>query len=258
MSVAHQITRLELTRPLSEHDQAAASTLTDLQIFPDPRDTSLVPIIAAAEIGVGKDIPAQVDVVRGNATAGAFNVTLPPGSLDIIGHIYEALKTDVSANAFGFVRQGTDAFEDAATSYTNTTQHASVRTYWDGAVWRKVAGATGGVVPPASSSTLGDGTGSPTLTMNKSAAGTDTIVMQAAGVRRGQVQLDGSENLIISTYASDGTTVTGSITISQTNGQIVIPIATVVAYADDAAAAVGLVPVGGLYRTASAIKIRAA
>lgn len=258
MSVAHQTTRLDLNRPLSEHDQAAASTLTDLQIWPDPRDATLVPLTAAAEIGVGKDIPAQVDVVRGNTTGSAFNVTLPPGSPSIIGHVYEALKTNSGSNAFGFVRSGTDTFEDSATSYTNTTQHASVRTYWDGSVWRKVAGATGGVVPPASSSVLGDGTGSPSLTMNKSAAGTDTIIMQAAGVRRGQVQLDGSENLIINTYAGDGTTVTGSITISQTNGQIVIPIATIVAYADDAAAAVGSVPVGGLYRTASAVKIRAA
>lgn len=46
--------------------------------------------------------------------------------------------------------------------------------------------------------------------------------------------------------------------VPQGVGVIQVPIANVAAYADDAAAAVGGVPVGGLYRTASAMKIRAA
>jgi hypothetical protein len=37
-----------------------------------------------------------------------------------------------------------------------------------------------------------------------------------------------------------------------------VPIGNVPAYADDAAAATGGVPVGGIYRTASALKVRAA
>lgn len=42
------------------------------------------------------------------------------------------------------------------------------------------------------------------------------------------------------------------------SGAVVIPIASVLNYADDTAAATGGVPVGGIYRTASALKIRAA
>jgi len=50
---------------------------------------------------------------------------------------------------------------------------------------------------------------------------------------------------------------TDRLSISAT-GAISIPVAAIPAFADDAAAATGGVPVGGLYRTASALKIRAA
>lgn len=277
--------RLPLTLPLSAHDQRSAGTLVNLQIHPTT-------ITAAAVIG--QDMPVDIDVVRGSTTtaAAAVYVTLPPGSPEIVGHIYEALKVDSDAHIFGFARAGTDTFEDASTSFGTAVQNGSSKTYWDGTVWRKVSGATGGALPPATSGTIGDGTGSPSLTLNKSGTGTDKIILQSASVQRGLLQLDASEDLILAIYDTDGTTLLGSLTFNHTTGAITsakgVTItsggliitaggqtisagnliltagvrlqANVPAAADDAAAAAlsPAVPVGGFYHVSGAVKQRLA
>jgi len=207
-------TRLALSKSLSQHDQRCAATLVNLQIWSTA-------IIAAATIGV--DIDIDTDVIRGSTATAAANVavTLPPGSPEIIGHVYEAEKTNSDAYTFGFACAGSDTFDDAATSFAQATQFGTVRTYWNGTVWRKLAaGATGGALPPASSGVLGDGTGSPSLTMNKSAGGTDSIALHAASVLRGLLQLTAAEDLVISVYDTDGVTLLGSLTFNHTTGAL--------------------------------------
>ena len=262
-------TRLPLTRALADHDQRCAGTLVNLQIHPT--------VLTAAEtIGSGV-VSSDIDVIKGNTSGGAFNVTLPRGAAEIAGHIYEALKS-AGAAAFGFALQGNDTFEDAATTFTNSTTDASVRAYWDGALWRKVGGATGGALPAATSGTLGDGTGSPSMTMNKSAAGTDTIALQAAAVLRGRLQLDAIENLKLSIHDGSGVEIgsilfdnaTGAITLSKgttittggltvtaggltvTAGNTALPLTN---YANNAAALAGGLVAGQLYRTAGAVMV---
>lgn len=279
-------TRLPLLSPLSQHDQRCAATLVNLQIWGTA-------ITAATTIGVGIDI--DTDVIRGSTATAAANlaVTLPLGSPEIIGHVYELEKTNSDAYTFGFACQGSDTFDDATTLLAQAAQYGTVRTYWNGSKWRKLAaGATGGALPPASSGTIGDGTGSPTLTLNKSDAGVGTVAFtRNTATARGKLQLDASEDFVMSVYAGNGSLL-GSITLDHASGAVTISgatsissggltigaggldvtagglrvasgaakldLASTIAYADDAAAAVGGVPVGGVYRTASALKIRAA
>lgn len=130
--------------------------------------------------------------------------------------------------------------------------------------------------------TFGDGSGSPTQALDKSASGTASLDLKAAGVLRGQVLLDASENFVLKAFASNGSTLQGSLTIAQANGMVTASNgltitaggATITAggltvtagavamplsnYADDTAAAAGGVAVGQLYRTASAVKVRVA
>lgn len=70
--------------------------------------------------------------------------------------------------------------------------------------------------------TTGDGTGSPTMALDKSAAGTADIILKAASTQRARIRLDASENLVIGVYASDGTTLQGSITIAQSDGSVTL------------------------------------
>lgn len=130
---------------------------------------------------------------------------------------------------------------------------------------------------------LGDGTASPGITANKIGTGTAGIELQSAGVKRTTVQLDASENTVITAYDSDGAAlatitidgVTGAITMSDgvtiTTGGLTITAGGIVvtagrsqlnlpSAADDAAAAAlsPAVPVGGLYHTAGAVKQRLA
>lgn len=145
---------------------------------------------------------------------------------------------------------------------------------------------------------VGDGTGSPALTLNKIGTGTDTVNLQSAGDLRGRFQLDANENVVISVHDADEV-VLGSITLNNATGAITcskgVTITTggvtvtaggvtitagglsVVAgnavltsgvrlqanlpsAADDAAAAAlsPTVPIGGLYHTAGAVKQRLA
>lgn len=68
--------------------------------------------------------------------------------------------------------------------------------------------------------TLGDGTGEPTLTLDKLGTDTAPIVWKSAGVKRASAVLDASENLVITTFAADGTTEEGKITIATATGVV--------------------------------------
>lgn len=268
--------RHHLSAALQDHGQRDAATLVNTQIHPDT-------LTAAATIG--DSISLDVDLVLGDATDAAFNASLPLGSEAIIGHAYAARKTDASANAFGLALQGSDTFEGGGTTLTTTTRYGQVAAMWDGTIWRILSAGTSGALPSGSALTLGDGTASPSLTMNKLGTGTDRINLQNAGTLRGRVELDASENLVLSMFDTDGVTLLGAITLNNSTGAITLSkgttittggltitaggltvsagavalaLASVGSYADDAAAAVGGVPVGGVYRTGSALKIRAA
>jgi hypothetical protein len=264
--------RLELTRALDQHDQRDASTLvarqftpsiTTSQVFPDLKDSALI-----------------------DATAGAVNVTLPAGSEEIIGLPWYARKTDVSANAAGLLCAGSDTFADTTTSLTTTTQGAEVGAMWDGTYWRPLP-SSGGAVSVAAVTTTGSitagttmaagtgasiggagaGTAAAWYTSNKTAGGVGGVMLKEANAKRATAGLDASENYVIEVFtgAAGAEVSGGSVTISPTGtvtltGALNFTLASVRAAADDAAAAalVPAVPVGGLYRTASALKIREA
>ena len=147
-------TRLPLASPLLQHDGRPASTLvarqftaslTASQVFPPGKDAALV-----------------------DATAGAVNITLPPGSEEIVGLPFYARKTDVSANAVGLVRAGSDTFAPGAgTSITATVQGAEIGAMWDGTNWRAVTGAaSGGAVAATTITASGTITANGTLDVN--------------------------------------------------------------------------------------------
>lgn len=249
-------TRLPLAESLSKHDQRPASTLVAWQFAPS--------ITASAAMPTDKDC-ALVD-----ATAGAVNITLPAGSDEIIGLPFGAYKTDVSANAAGILCAGSNTFADATTSLTTTTQGAFVGATWDGTYWRPLVsvGASAASLTATTSVVVGGtgaGTAAATLTLNKTAAGTSAVVYKEANAIRAKAGLDASENYVIEVFtgAAGAEASGGSITISPAGavtftGAVTIAIAAVRSAADDAAAAllVPAVPVGGLYRTLSGVKIR--
>lgn len=76
-----------------------------------------------------------------------------------------------------------------------------------------VAAGTGMSIGGAST-----GTAAATLTVNKTAAGVGGVTGQTAAVRRFELLMDGSENLILRNYADDGTTVLGSLTFHNSTG----------------------------------------
>ena len=112
---------------------------------------------------------------------------------------------------------------------------------------------------------LGDGTGSPSLTLEKTELGTDQIRFVSNDKVRGKLTLNATEDTSLSAFNTSEVLV-GSVSISGTTGAIMLmgALAMLLAdcreAADDAAAAllVPAVPVGGFYRTGSALKIRAA
>ncbi len=265
--------RHDLTASLNLHELRDASTLvasqltetiTSSQVFPDRKDYAMV-----------------------NASDGAVSISLPLGSDEIIGLPWKVRKLDNSSNAAGLACSGSDTFADTTTTLTTTTEGAEVGAMWDGTYWRPLASASAGA--PVSAPTLaattavtvgGTGTGNAAaeVNINKTAAGTGSLNIKVANTLRASAQLDGSENLKIALFDTDGVTEVGSISIAVSTGLITLSkgttvsaggftiaggalkldLASTVAYADDAAAAVGGVPVGGVYRTASALKIRAA
>ncbi len=273
--------RHHLTAALQDHGQRDAATLVNTQIHPST-------LTEAATIG--DSISVDVDLVLGDATDAAFNASLPLGSEAIIGHAYAARKTDASANAFGLALQGSDTFEGGGTTLTTTTRYGQVAAMWDGTIWRILSAGTSGALPSGSSLTLGDGTGSPALNMDKVGTGTDSINLKNVGALRGRVQLDASENLVLSMFDTDGVTLLGAITLNNSTGAITLSKGTTIttggltitaggqtiaagnlsltagvravlnapAAADDAAAAAlsPTVPVGGVYHVSGALKQR--
>ena len=147
-------TRLPLSSPILQHDGRPASTLVARQF--------------TASLTTSQVFPAGKDSALVDATAGAVNVTLPRGSEEIIGLPFWALKTDVSANAAGLVRSGTDTFAPGAgTSITTTVQGAEIGAMWDGTNWRALTGsASGGAVAATTITATGTVTTSGTLDVN--------------------------------------------------------------------------------------------
>jgi len=215
--------RSPLLDTLQQHANRAAGSLiarqftdslTESQAFPDLKDSALV-----------------------DSTAGAVNITLPEGSDDITGLPYYVRKTDVSANAAGMACAGSDTFASGATSLTTTTQGAEVGAMWDGTHWIPLP-SSGGSVSVASVTTTGAvtagttmaagtgasiggdtaGTADATLSLNKTAGGVAGVTGKVVGVKRFELLMDGSENLILRNYAADGTTVLGSLTLDNTTG----------------------------------------
>ena len=250
-------TRLPLSSSLSQHDQRPASTLVARQFSA---------VIEASDV-----FPSGKDCVLADATDGAVVVTLPAGSDEIVGLPFLAYKTDSSANAVSLACAGDDEFADASTSISTTAEGSSIGAMWDGLVWRPLsAAATAGpvaatTVAASTSVTVGDGTGSPSITLNKTDLGTDQIRFVSNTKVRGKVTLSSAEatsmsafntsEVLVGSISIDG--VTGAITLV---GTLVLTLADCREAADDAAAAllVPAVPVGGTYRTGSFIKIRAA
>lgn len=200
--------RLSLARPLSEHDQRSAATLKAIQF--------------SESITAGGAYPDNVDEAKVDATGGAVTLTLPAGSKEIIGLPYVAVKTDSSVYAVRLGCAGSDTFAGGASFISTTTQNARVGAYWDGTNWRDLFAGAANAATLSSSLVIGDGSGSPTLTMNKTAAGSLTWVVQAAGVKRGELGLDASENWIWSRHNSSGV-LQDSIIYSNSTGMFTLP-----------------------------------
>lgn len=139
--------------------------------------------------------------------------------------------------------------------------------------------------------TIGNGTGSPSTTLDKVEAGTADVVFKNAGVVRWQLREDASENLAIRRYNSSGVFV-DQILVNQSTGAVTLPSGVTITagglivtaggvtvsaggatitgglelvtgiiklplteYADNAAALVGGLVAGNLYHTAGAVKV---
>lgn len=166
------------------------STLTSSAAFPDGKDSAIV-----------------------DATSGAVNVTLPAGSDSIIGLPFHAERAgvDASSNAVALVAAGTDTFVDGGTSISSTASSDDglhLAAVWDGANWRPYfpGAANGGGVgafstlSASSSMTVGDGSGSPVLDLQKSDGGTSVVKFTSNAKKRWTIGLDASENLTISRF----------------------------------------------------------
>lgn len=66
--------------------------------------------------------------------------------------------------------------------------------------------------------TINTAEGSPTISLDKDATGTASVNLKAAGVLRGQIVLDASENLVLKVFDTDGTTVKSSLQLNQAGG----------------------------------------
>lgn len=66
---------------------------------------------------------------------------------------------------------------------------------------------------------VGDGTGSPAVTLDKLGGGTDSINLRNVGDLRGRLQLDANENVVISVHDADEVEL-GSITLNNSTGAV--------------------------------------
>lgn len=193
-------------------------------------------------------MPAGKDTAKINAAAGAVVVSLPAGDDSIIGLPFAAIKTEGSANAVSLAAVGSNTFDDATTSISTTANRGMIAAVWDGTYWRRAyptASTDGG---PATFTTLtaGDGTGSPTVTLDKAETGTADIVMKNAGVIRFVIREAANENLTIRRYNSAGV-FQDEISINQSTGVITLPTGAVITTGGLTVSAGGLtVTAGGL------------
>jgi hypothetical protein len=117
---------------------------------------------------------------------------------------------------------------------------------------------------------IGDGTGSPALTLDKLGTGTDSINMRNVGDLRGRLRLDASENVVISVHDADEVELgsitlnnsTGAITCSKgltiTTGGLTVSAGNVAVSAGSVTAQAGLVATtGGVTATAGGVTITA-
>ena len=236
-------TRLPLASPLLQHDGRPASTLVARQF--------------TASLTASQVFPSGKDAALVDATAGAVNVTLPRGSEEIVGLPFYARKTDVSANAVGLVRAGSDTFAPGAgTSITTTVQGAEIGAMWDGTNWRAVTGAASGgavaattvtasgaisglTVAATTSASVGTtlaigtgatiggettGTAAANLNLNKTAGGTSGVIYKEANAKRAAAGLDASENYVIEVFtgAAGAEVSQGTITITNGTGAVTL------------------------------------
>ena len=119
--------------------------------------------------------------------------------------------------------------------------------------------------------TVGDGTGSPVISLSKSNAGTASVDLKVGSTVRGSLRLDASENVVLSVNDSNGDAL-GTITMLAAGGGVVISKGTTIStggfevsagnikipltnYADNAAALAGGLTAGMLYHTSGAVRV---
>lgn len=272
--------RLSIARALADHDQRPAATLVNLH---------------TESVSASGDYPDPnlVDRVLVTADGGDVTTTLPEGSEAIDGRIFGIQKV---AGAYSAILAG-DAIE-GGTELAASELWEIVEVYWSQTLGKYIRVSNSVAGAPPAASTIGDGSGSPTLTLNKSAGGVAHVIMEAAGVVRGSLSMDANEHLRLVRYDNTGAEL-DAITYNNSTGMVTLPAgltvttggATIAAggltitaggvsvvagnvvltagvravinapsAADDAAAAAlsPAVPIGGFYHTAGAVKQRLA
>lgn len=110
-------------------------------------DTDLITTLSILQLGVNSDrvawrvstytttatLDLYDEVVLGDATGGAFSLTLPPVAV-AKGKKYHIKKTDASGNAVTVDGDGSETI-DGATTKALSSQYASVTIVCDGTVW---------------------------------------------------------------------------------------------------------------------------
>ncbi len=208
-------------------------------------------LVATDDVTVGDDLTVTGLATIGETLAVTGNIT---GSATVTGA--DLVATD-----------DLTVGDDAAIAGALTVGETLAVT---GTVAAAAAMTVGTTLAIGTGATLGGvsiGTAAATITLNKTAAGVSGLVLKEANAKRATVGLDASENVLIEVFtgAADSEASGGSVTISPTGtvtltGALNFTLASVRAADDDTAAAAldPAVPVGGLYRTGSALKIRAA
>lgn len=116
------------------------------------------------------------------------------------------------------------------------TIHADPQTFTNTCTFTGAVSLAGGVTfDDPSSFTVGDGSASPTLTLDKGETGTADILLQKGAVTRSRIRLDASEDLVIGRLNSSGV-LQDSITYANSSGLVTLPAALTVTGATTAAA----------------------
>lgn len=202
-------TRAPLNLAIQQHAQPPASTLVSDQSMVVDADYTAIDV--------------DMDLFLVDTTDGDIDLDLLPGARYHAGKVYKVQKT-AAANTIYVSADGTEAIE-GETTVTLSDLNSMLAISWDphAETWRRAFPSmpTGTGTAP-SSTTIGDGTGSPSLIMDKVATGTDQIDLQNAGTLRGRLELDASENVALSMFDTDGTTLLGRITLNNATGAITL------------------------------------